>query len=292
MKHAVETHAGQIPEHLPDNYRNYRALPRLGDALRLVHLPGSIAEYEHGRNRLLFDDLIEFQLGIALRRRAWRRAGESPSIEVTAKIDSRIRRLFPFTFTAGQDQAIREIVSDLKQTIPMHRLLQADVGAGKTVVAVYAMLAAIANGYQAAMMVPTEVLASQHWETIDSLLAQSRVERALLTGRLTAKRRAEILDDLRTGRIQLVVGTQSLIQEAVEFQRLGVAVVDEQHKFGVHQRAKFSAGEHPPHVLVMTATPIPRSLCLTQFGDLDLTTVSELPPGRQRVVTSIITGSP
>ncbi len=292
MKHAVETYVGQLPEHLPDDYRNQRALPRLGDALKLVHLPGSITEYQHGLQRLLFDDLIEFQLGIALRRRAWRQMGESPAIEVTAKIDSRIRRLFPFSFTAGQDQAIREIANDLKQTIPMHRLLQADVGAGKTVVAVYAMLAAIANGYQAAMMVPTEVLANQHWETIDSLLAQSRVERALLTGRLTAKRRGEILDDLRTGRIQLVVGTQSLIQEAVEFQRLGVAVIDEQHKFGVSQRAKFSAGDNPPHVLVMTATPIPRSLCLTQFGDLDLTTVSELPPGRQRVVTSIITGSP
>ncbi len=292
MRHAVENHAQQLPEHLPDEYRNRRSLPRLGDAMRLVHLPGAMAEYHHGMQRLLFDDLIEFQLGIALRRRAWRRMGESPSIETTAKIDSRIRRLFPFAFTAGQDQAIRELTGDLQQTLPMHRLLQADVGAGKTVVAVYAMLAAIANGFQAAMMVPTEVLASQHWETINSLLANSRVERAVLTGKLSNRQRSNTLADLKSGRIQLVVGTQSLIQEAVEFQRLGVAVIDEQHKFGVSQRSQFSAGANPPHVLVMTATPIPRSLCLTQFGDLDLTTVSDLPPGRQRVVTSIISGIP
>ena len=211
-------------------------------------------------------------------------------MKTTAKIDARIRRLFPFEFTAGQNEAIREIAKDLASGKAMHRLLQADVGAGKTVVAIYAMLVAIAAGHQVALMAPTEVLAVQHWETINTALAHSRVNRLLLTGQLTAAQRKQALAGISAGEIQLVIGTQAVIQKDVEFQRLGVVVIDEQHKFGVAQRARFSAGESTPHVLVMTATPIPRSLCLTQFGDLDITAIHELPPGRQSVVTGRVTG--
>jgi ATP-dependent DNA helicase RecG len=220
----------------------------------------------------------------------WKKSQKASPLPSSAKIDARIRRLFSFRFTPGQDRAVLEIAEDLGRDQAMHRLLQADVGAGKTAVAVYAMLVAVANGKQAVMMAPTEVLAQQHWQTIDSLLAQSRVERCLLTGQLTAAQRRDTLESIASGKVQLIVGTQAVIQHDVRFNSLGLAIIDEQHKFGVMQRAKFSEGETSPHVLVMTATPIPRSLCLTQFGDLDLTLITDLPPGRQRVVTSRVPG--
>jgi ATP-dependent DNA helicase RecG len=239
---------------------------------------------------VLLDDLLEFQLGLALRRQSSRRLLAAP-IPVTAQIDARIRRLFKFRFTPGQDQAVQQIVNDLALPQPMHRLLQADVGAGKTAIAVYAMLAAIAAGRQAVLMAPTEVLATQHWDTIDQLLAASRVNRCLLLGGLPVARRRELTAGITDGSIQLVIGTQALIQDSIRFSKLGVAVIDEQHRFGVRQRAGFSGQKHSadglsPHVLVMTATPIPRSLCLTQFGDLDVSIIRDLPPGRQKVVTA------
>jgi ATP-dependent DNA helicase RecG len=212
-------------------------------------------------------------------------------LPTTAKIDSRIRRLFPFAFTEGQTKAVHEISDDLASGHAMHRLLQADVGAGKTAVAVYAILVTVAAGYQAVIMAPTEVLANQHWATIDAALAHSRVHRLLLTGGLAARERRQALAEIADGTVQLVVGTQAVIQKDVNFAKLGLVVIDEQHKFGVLQRAMFSKGDLSPHVLVMTATPIPRSLCLTQFGDLDLTTISDMPPGRQRVVTSRVTNA-
>ncbi len=290
MRSAVEQFAESIPEHLPESFLESESLPTLPAAVRSIHLPATAKEYEAGRRRVLFDDLFEFQVGLALRRRAWHREQSAPSIPVTAKIDARIRRLFPFRFTGGQDQAIRDVAADLAKDKAMHRLVQADVGAGKTVIAVYAMLAAVAAGRQCVLMAPTELLASQHWETVDRILGQSRVTRAVLTGRLGAAERREVLEGIRSGSLQLVVGTQAVIQEGVTFANLGLAVIDEQHKFGVAQRSWFSNAAEglAPHVLVMTATPIPRSLCLTQFGDLDLTVVNELPPGRQRVVTSRI----
>ncbi|MBX3444514.1 MAG: ATP-dependent DNA helicase RecG [Planctomyces sp.] len=291
VRAAVEMGAAAVADPLPEEFRTEQKLPPLADALRKVHLPRAIADYDAGRRRLLFDDLFEFQVGVALRRRVWGRRSDAPRLEVTAKIDARIRRRFPFRLTAGQETAIRDIAADLASGRAMHRLLQADVGAGKTVVAIYAMLAAVANEHQAVLMTPTELLARQHWRTIDDWLAGSRVRRALLTGNLTAAQRKEIQRQIADRELDLIVGTQAVIQSGVRFGRLGVAVIDEQHKFGVAQRSRFAEQEsHPPHVLVMTATPIPRSLCLTQFGDLDLSVMSDLPPGRQRVVTSRIQG--
>jgi ATP-dependent DNA helicase RecG len=167
----------------------------------------------------------------------------------------------------------------------MQRLLQADVGAGKTAVAVYALLASVANKHQAALMAPTEVLAQQHWQTLDRYLEQSRVRRKLVTSALTPSERRSFLQDLRQGKIDLVVGTQALVQEDVEFSRLGLIVIDEQHRFGVGQRARLRRGGIDPHYLVMTATPIPRTIALTVFGDLDVTIIRQMPPGRQPVVT-------
>lgn len=291
IRHAVEETADLVPDPLPAAYRAELGLPPLPAAIRQVHLPATRAEYHAARRRLLFDDLFEFQLGLALRRRAWQREQAAPVLPLTTKIDARIRRLFPFRFTPGQDAALRDVAADLASGRAMHRLLQADVGAGKTVIAVYAMLLCVAAGYQTVLMTPTELLAVQHWETIDAVLRHSRVSRVLLTGSLTPAQRRRTLEQIAAGEVQLVVGTQAVIQSDVRFARLGLAVIDEQHKFGVAQRAKFAAGGESPHVLVMTATPIPRSLCLTQFGDLDLTVVPDLPPGRQKIVTSRITGA-
>jgi ATP-dependent DNA helicase RecG len=291
VRAAVEAYVDLIPDPTPAPFRERLKLPSLREAVRRLHLPKTLDDYESGRHRLIFDDLFEFQLGLALRRRSWKTRGAAPVLPTSAKIDARIRRLFPFAFTEGQNRAVREISEDLSSGHAMHRLLQADVGAGKTAVAVYAILVAVAARNQAVFMAPTEVLANQHWATIDGALAHSRVSRLLLTGGLSVRERRQALADIAAGNVQLVVGTQAVIQKDVAFAKLGLVVIDEQHKFGVLQRAMFSKGDLSPHVLVMTATPIPRSLCLTQFGDLDLTAISDMPPGRQRVVTSRVTNA-
>ena len=287
----AEQFAQYVVDRLPTDFRESLQLPVLSQAICGLHRPQTMDEYNGARRRLIYDDLLEFQLALALRRRYWRRENQAPPLATTAKIDARIRRLFPFQFTNGQNQAVAEIVSDLSQPQAMHRLLQADVGAGKTAIAVYAMLVAIANQTQAVLMAPTEILAQQHWQSLESLLQHSRVERRLLTGQLTSAARQTLLQEISTGTAQLIIGTQAIIQRDVRFARLGVVVIDEQHKFGVSQRAKFAQGELMPHMLVMTATPIPRSLCLTQYGDLDLSLVTELPPGRQTVMTSRVNGT-
>ena len=291
VREAVENYARYLVDPLPEPFREQNNLLLLQEAVNRLHQPADMDQYRAARRRLIFDDLLEFQLGLALRRRVWKQTEQAVPLPVTPKIDARIRRLFPFSFTEGQNRAVREICADLAREQAMHRLLQADVGAGKTAVAVYAMLVAIAAGQQAVLMAPTEVLASQHGETVEQLLIHSRVQRLLLTGSLTVAQRRQALADIKSGEIQLITGTQAVIQQDVEFAHLGLAVIDEQHKFGVMQRAHFSGGDVSPHVLVMTATPIPRTLCLTEFGDLDVTTISEMPPGRQEVITSRI-GSP
>jgi len=290
VRNVVEAYAEYVADPLPPEFRERVQLPSLSEAIRSIHLPQNAAEFEAGKRALIYHDLLDFQLALALRRRYWKGRGNAPRLPTTMKIDARIRRLFPFKLTAGQDRAVKEISADLDSGHAMHRLLQADVGAGKTAVAIYAMLVAVAAGYQAVLMAPTELLAVQHWNTLDRLLAHSRVQRAALTGSLTSAQRRDTLERIRRGELQIVVGTQAVIQRDVQFQKLGLAVIDEQHKFGVAQRAHFSTNGDATHILVMTATPIPRSLCLTQFGDLDLSIIDELPPGRQRVVTSRVMG--
>jgi len=287
----TEQFAHLVPDPIPESFRAAHGLPDLPAALRRLHMPSSVKDWESGRHRVLLDDLLEFQLGLALRRRSSRILQAVP-IEVSAKVDARIRRLFRFRFTGGQEAAVADIVKDIRMSQPMHRLLQADVGAGKTAVAVYAMLAAVAAGKQAVLMAPTEVLATQHWETFDELLADSKVNRCLLLGGLPAAKRRELLQSIADGSMHLVIGTQAVIQDSVQFRHLAMAVIDEQHRFGVRQRAAFTGSLESPHVLVMTATPIPRSLCLTQFGDLDVSVIRDLPPGRQKVVAARIMGAP
>jgi ATP-dependent DNA helicase RecG len=289
---AVERFAEFVVEHLPPDLLTRHQLPRRDVAVRNLHAPRTMAEFQAAKRRFVFEDLLEFQVALALRRRAWKRGPPAPPLPVSALIDARARRLFAFQFTAGQNRAVAEICRDMASEQAMHRLLQADVGAGKTAVAIYAMLVAVANGFQAVLMVPTELLANQHWETIDSLLAESRVKRRLLTGSLTESERRRTLAEIEAGTAHLIIGTQALIQKDVRFAKLGLVVIDEQHKFGVAQRAHFGHGGLAPHVLVMTATPIPRSLCLTQFGDLDVTSITEMPPGRQKLVTHRVYSEP
>jgi ATP-dependent DNA helicase RecG len=285
IRQAVELYSRLVVDILPAELRTRHGFPDASKALQQVHVPETLAAAHAGRRRFVYEEFLLLQLALALRRRELRDRQHAPSLAVTPAIDARIRRLFPFRFTADQDQAASEICRDLASDRPMQRLLQADVGAGKTAVAVYALLVAVANRHQAILMAPTEVLARQHWQTIELCLARSRVRRLLLTGALSSRERRKALAAIRQGEIDLVVGTQALIQEAVQFARLGLVIIDEQHRFGVNQRAQVRRLGIDPHYLVMTATPIPRTVALTVFGDLDVSTIRKLPPGRQPVLT-------
>lgn len=282
---ALERYANQVVDILPETLRQAHGWTAAAEALRTVHAPRSLEEAKRGQRRFVYEEFLVLQLALALRRRELREQQRAPVLACNPAIDARIRRLFPFALTADQDQAVAEVCADLGQERPMQRLVQADVGAGKTAVAVYALLVAVANKHQAALMAPTEVLARQHAETLERYLAHSRVRRLLLTGSLGPRERRQALEALRQGEIDLVVGTQALVQEDVQFARLGLVVIDEQHKFGVHQRARIRRLGADPHYLVMTATPIPRTVALTVFGDLDVSVIRQLPPGRQPVMT-------
>jgi ATP-dependent DNA helicase RecG len=290
IRDAVDRFGGQVAEVLPADLRERHKLPETAPALRAVHFPESLAAAEAGRRRFVYQEFLLLQLALALRRRDLRDRRRAHPLPVTPPIDARIRRLFSFRLTADQDRAVADISRDLASDRPMQRLLQADVGAGKTAVAVYALLTAVANKHQAVLMAPTEVLAQQHWRTLEGYLAHSRVRRLLLTGALTQRQRRTALADIRDGRIDLVVGTQALVQSDVQFAQLGLVVIDEQHKFGVNQRARIRRLGTDPHYLVMTATPIPRTVALTVFGDLDVSVIRQLPPGRQKVVTRLVPG--
>ena len=282
---ALELYAERIVEILPERLRRERNWPAVGQALREVHFPPVLDVAQRARRRFIYEEFLVLQLALALRRRDARDGRRAPALVANTAVDAHIRRLLSFQLTNDQNRAVAEICRDLASERPMQRLLQADVGAGKTAVAVYALLTAVANKHQAALMAPTEVLARQHAETLEQYLAHSRVRRLLLTGALTPKERRAALEAIRAGEVDLVVGTQALVQEDVQFARLGLVVIDEQHKFGVHQRARVRKHGGDPHYLVMTATPIPRTAALTVFGDLDVSIIRELPPGRQPVKT-------
>ncbi len=253
-------------------------------AYQWIHNPDDEKQLAKAKRRLKYDELFLMQLGLALKRYHLRHTAPATALSNTDTIDSRIRRRFPFLLTADQDQVITEIVADLARPIPMNRLLQGDVGSGKTVVALYAALVAIANKQQVAIMAPTEILARQHFLSIERYLKNSKVRRALLIGGMPAVKRGALLHQIQSGEVDIVVGTVALVQEDVDFDNLGLVIIDEQHKFGVHQRAMLRKGKSP-HCLVMTATPIPRTLTMTAFGDLDVSIIRNCPPGRGEVIT-------
>lgn len=260
-------------------------LPGITTALREIHRPSGKEGLEAARRRLIFQELFVLQLALALRRRRLTTALSAPPLTPTPLIDARIRNRFPFELTPDQVTAIGEVGRDMARQFPMNRLIQGDVGSGKTVVAQYALLLAVAHGYQAVMMAPTEVLARQHHQTLTKALAHSRVRIGLLCGSLTPPQRREVLQQIAAGQIDVLVGTQALLYGEVRFAKLGLCVIDEQHKFGVAQRKALRRGDLDPHYLVLSATPIPRTITMTLFGDLDVSTLREKPPGRGAVHT-------
>ena len=282
----------EIAEPLPPDVRSRQSLIDRRTALTDVHFPptGTSIEDLNGfrsaaQRRLIFEEFFLFQLGLVLRRRTSESERKPHSIVVNDDIRESARRVLPFKLTGDQKKSIAEIVEDMKRPQPMNRLLQGDVGSGKTIVALMAALVAMENGLQVAFMAPTEILADQHFMTIRGLLEASRFRIALLTGATPAKKRRELQAELAAGSIHLAVGTHALVQDPVGFKELGLVVIDEQHRFGVLQRATLRAKGLHPDVLVMTATPIPRTLALTTYGDLDVSIMREMPPGRHPIKT-------
>ncbi len=260
-------------------------LDEIQTAVRQLHQPDNEESLQAARIRLVFQELLVMQLALAMRRRKLTSDLQSPPLSPTAVIDARILNRFPFELTNDQRQAIREVSQDMACQFPMNRMLQGDVGSGKTVVAVYAMMLAVANGHQAVMMAPTEVLARQHFETLGKILKDSRVRIGLLCGSISRAERTATIAATAAGEIDLLVGTQALLYGDIQFKKLGLCVIDEQHKFGVGQRVTLRSGGVDPHYLVMSATPIPRSMAMTLFGDVELSTLREKPPGRATVNT-------
>ncbi len=309
VKQALEVALPRVADFLPEDIRHRAGLVGLQDAIAQMHYPDTLAAWKAARYRLAFDELFLMQLVLLRRRQQWQEQGESVPLRADRELLDAFLGSLPFALTGAQARALREVLEDMGRTTPMGRLLQGDVGSGKTVVALAALLVAAANGFQGALMAPTEVLAEQHFLTVSGLL--SRLSEAmpeeylvsvrlgglprpivigLLLGSMPRRAKEDMHQRLAAGQVDIVIGTHALIQEDVEIPRLALAVVDEQHRFGVMQRAALRQKGQRPHLLAMSATPIPRSLALTLYGDLDMSIIDELPPGRQEVRTRFVEG--
>ncbi len=304
---AAERALPLVQEFLPDDVIRAAKLPGLPEALGLIHHPSDLSDDERARRRLAFDELFLLQLGLLERRRQQQRELGAPIPRSDEAVNNVLSAL-PFTLTADQNRVVEEILTDMGGSAPMMRLLQGDVGSGKTVVAALALVTAAANGFQGALMAPTEVLAEQHFRTLTGVFSHGNREAkdggpyrgfsgilpdrplriARLTGSMAAGAKSQLHDLIARGDVDIVIGTHALIQEGVVFDNLGLAVVDEQHRFGVEQRASLRNKGFAPHLLVMTATPIPRTLALAIYGDLDVSTIHEMPPGRPPIRTAIV----
>lgn len=278
-------YADGIREILPDAILKKHGLMPLREALFQIHAPSNPEMLQAARYRLKFDELFFLQLLLALRRKQFRQSAEGLPFHAVGELTRKLIKSLPFELTGAQRRVLREIWDDLRSPHPMNRLVQGDVGSGKTIVALISMLMAVENGYQAALMAPTEILAEQHYLTIRRWLDELDVSCVLLTGGQSKRLRQRKLGQLRTGEAAIAVGTHALIQPDVQFRKLGLVVIDEQHRFGVLQRAALQQKGYQPHVLVMTATPIPRTLSMTLYGDLDVSIIDELPAGRKPVRT-------
>ena len=314
IQHALDNFAGRLTDPIPDAIRERFDLWASPDAIRQIHAPDSLEDAEAARNRFAFEELLFIEIGVVRRRREWESRGGAPALELPDETRDGFVRSLPFPLTGAQEKAIAAILANIGGGVAMNRLLEGDVGSGKTVVAAAALLAAVKSGYQGVIMAPTEILAEQHFRTFTSILDSKGhespdggvwfqetaegytalrpeymdrpVKVALLTGRQKASEKAAVHDAISRGEVDIAVGTHALVQGAVEFDNLGLVVVDEQHRFGVAQRAALREKGVSPHVLVMTATPIPRTLALTVYGDLDITVLDEMPPGRPTVKTT------
>lgn len=283
-----------IPETLPAELRKRQHLLGRADALRQIHFAPEdvpLSEYQRARSpahqRLIFEDFFWIALGIALKRGERIKEAKGANISIGVDVKETIASVMPFKLTNAQRRVVKQLFADMQSAAPMNRLLQGDVGSGKTIVALIAMLAAMENGYQTALMAPTEILAEQHARNIKRLLAKTPHRVELLSGSLRTAEKKRLQLDLAAGEIHACIGTHALVQDAVAFKKLGLVVIDEQHRFGVMQRAELRARGFNPDVLVMTATPIPRSLAMTVYGDLDVSVIDELPPGRTPIETKV-----
>ena len=293
LMHQVLPFTRQWPEPLSVQEQQHYGVIPVADALKALHSPTTRDDLDQGRHRLVFDEFLLLQLGL-LRRRSELRARSAPDLLIDRQGDGLVERflaLLPFQFTAAQSRVFAEIETDLAQPEPMARLVQGDVGSGKTVVAIAALLSTIEAGWQGALMAPTEVLAEQHYRNLCTWLPALHVSVELLTGSTPKPKRRRLLDDLANGSLQVLVGTHALLEDPVVFSRLGLVVVDEQHRFGVHQRDRLLNKGLQPHLLTMTATPIPRTLALSLHGDLDVSQIDELPPGRTPIRTVMLTAA-
>lgn len=290
IKGAVDYWARRLADYLPEESRSRLNLMELGEAIRQIHFPDSWEKLEAARQRLAFDELLMIQLGVLRQRQAWQ-AQQGVPVRVALDRLEALLKTIPFELTGAQRKTLDEIVTDLQRDLPMNRLVQGDVGSGKTVVALLAMVLAILDGGQTAILAPTEILAEQHFKGMARLLEPMAeafgrpFHIRILTGSTPASERKEILEGLTAGQVDILVGTHAIIQDQVEMKDLRLAVIDEQHRFGVEQRSALREKGSNPHMLVMTATPIPRTLALTLYGDLDLSIIDEMPPGRQPIKT-------
>ncbi|MCE5200220.1 MAG: ATP-dependent DNA helicase RecG [Armatimonadota bacterium] len=284
----VDAYAPLVGEVLPEDVRNRLDLMDIGQALHNIHFPESEVALQAARKRLVFEELFLLQLALALRKRGMEAPGNGITFTIPDNFADELRQVLPFELTGAQKRVIKEIAADMARPTCMNRLLQGDVGSGKTAVALAAMLIAVRNGYQAALMAPTEILAEQHYLGISRMLENLGVLEIsvdLLKGSLRSKQRQEVIERIASGQTKIAIGTHALIQEGVGFRKLGLVIVDEQHRFGVLQRAALMDKGLTPDILVMTATPIPRTLTLTIYGDLDVSIIDELPPGRKPIRT-------
>lgn len=285
IRESLEGMLGTIEPLYTDSHIKRTKLLSRRQAYQWIHRPENKDQVAQATHRLKYDELFLMMLGIGLRREQLKQTQPAYQLPCDDDVDRRIRKRFPFSLTDEQNKVISEICFDMDSTLPMNRLLQGDVGSGKTVVAVYAALLAITHKKQIAIMAPTEILAEQHYNSIESFLEGSQVNRYLLTGGMVGKKRTQILFEIENGDIDIVVGTQALLQQDIKFNDLALVIIDEQHKFGVKQRQVIRGKDIAPHYLVMTATPIPRTMGMTLFGDLDISTIDALPPGRSPVDT-------
>jgi ATP-dependent DNA helicase RecG len=269
---------------LPESLKKTYNLPDIKTALLNIHFPESRELLERARRRIKFEELLILQLVLFIAKKSYMKEENAFSVPVCREMIA-FKESIPFKLTGAQSHAIREILSDMKKNKPMNRLLQGDVGSGKTIVASAALFNCAANGFECALMAPTEILAAQHFESISSLVSRWNIKTALITGSTPQKEKEEILEELSKGNIGIIIGTHALIQENVEFKNLALVITDEQHRFGVRQRAELVNKGKNPHVLVMTATPIPRTLALFLYGDMDISVLNEIPPGRQKIST-------
>ncbi len=292
MKRTTDYWSLRLPDHLPLTVSERSNLRSLEVAIQQIHFPDDWEMLKQARRRLAFDEFLMIQLGVLKQRHEWRNRPGQP-VQIDAALLRTFLQSLPFTLTQAQEKTLSEILDDLENSKPMSRLLQGDVGSGKTVVAAAAMLMAVASDMQSVLMAPTEILAEQHYANLSKLWGELWLPGVtkvvshlrLLTGSLRQSEKEKIYDEIASGEAKIIIGTHALIQEGLRFKDLGLAVIDEQHRFGVTQRASLRQKGHNPHILVMSATPIPRTLALTIYGDLDISTIDELPPGRKEITT-------